>query len=492
MNWPRLRSWQFFTTLATMAMELSWLTPWYALLTSTNAPPTSLQIYAVFGGIYLASYFLAAAMYALRLTSQAQHVVLFFMLVVSVWLGLTGLVFSRAPLASELTLEQQSIGGIDISALSRPVLLSIAGIIFVWRRGSTLAQEWIGPLAGMRAFRTGVVMFLAYGLVISLQSVDFPDLELFMFLFSGLLALGGARLSSLGHLRGGKPLPMNRSWLLGVIVSSGTLIGLTVSIGIFTRVTLSELVVEALHALYDSSARLVMLLVRPFALFMIKIIEWLLTRLLGQNVAGYEILGEEVQNLMTELDQPVEPPAWAADLADWISTILFWGGVILVLVILFNGIVRRSRNRSWDLDEERDSLLSPRDLPQHILSNLRQRIAQALAAFSRLRPGEQLLAAARVRRIYAELLDMSAQLGSPRRDASTPNEFVTVLQGLFPSLYNELNTITNAYLRVRYGEYPESRQEVEVVEAAWERIRARGEEMLSDLRHAAPKRQTQV
>jgi hypothetical protein len=144
------------------------------------------------------------------------------------------------------------------------------------------------------------------------------------------------------------------------------------------------------------------------------------------------------------------------------------------------------------LEEERDALLDPRDLPHLILNNLRQRAAQALAALSRLRPGERLRAAERIRRIYAELLDLSAKLGSPRPAASTPSEFIIVLQGIFSPLYNELNTITHAYLRVRYGELPETRQEVGDVEAAWDKIRVRGEEMLSDLHHATPEPQAQV
>jgi hypothetical protein len=481
-----------------MAMELSVFTPWYLLLTGKRAPTTSARIYLVFGGIFLVSYLLTTVIHALRLTSLIQKIVLFVLLIVSVWLGLTILVFARGSFIYGSALDLQSTGGSDISSFFRPELLVIAGIIIFWRRGASLAQEWIGPRAVMRAFRAGVVIFLLYGLVISLQSVDFPDLELFLFLFSGLLASGGARLSSLGRLRGGKPLPMNRRWLLGIIVLSGILISVTVSIGVLTRVTLLELVSDALRVIIDTSARLFMLLARPVALLIIRIVEWFLMRLslllseAGQNIEQFEEVGEDIQDLMADLDQQVEPPAWAADVGEWISTILVSGVVFLVAVILINGLVRRARSRSWDLDEERDALLDPKDLPQLILNNLRQRAAQALAALSRLRPGERLRAAARIRRIYAELLDLSAKLGSPRPVASTPNEFVIVLQGLFSPLHDELNTITHAYLRVRYGELPETRQEVQDVEAAWDRIRARGEEMLFDLHQTAPKPQVQV
>jgi hypothetical protein len=50
-------------------------------------------------------------------------------------------------------------------------------------------------------------------------------------------------------------------------------------------------------------------------------------------------------------------------------------------------------------------------------------------------------------------------------------KFVPVLDQLFPNRTSEINHITRAYLNVRCGELPESRQEVEAVEAAWKRVR---------------------
>jgi hypothetical protein len=68
------------------------------------------------------------------------------------------------------------------------------------------------------------------------------------------------------------------------------------------------------------------------------------------------------------------------------------------------------------------------------------------------------------------LLDLCAELERPRPKTKTPLEFIPVAFKLFSSLLAELETITQAYIRVRYGELPETEEEVENVEQAWRRI----------------------
>jgi hypothetical protein len=51
---------------------------------------------------------------------------------------------------------------------------------------------------------------------------------------------------------------------------------------------------------------------------------------------------------------------------------------------------------------------------------------------------------------------------------------------LFPASDLDLESITSAYLRIRYGEFPESREEVDQVEAAWKRVRAAGKLLLQE------------
>ena len=144
------------------------------------------------------------------------------------------------------------------------------------------------------------------------------------------------------------------------------------------------------------------------------------------------------------------------------------------------------RRHFWT-DQEEDSLeyqslLDQEDLFGLLRSALRRglgKVADGIGQIMHLRHAKRMLAAARIRRIYARLMDLSAKLNQPRPPSKTPLEFLPELEGIFPTLSMELGTITNAYLRVRYGELPETHQEVEIVETAWKRVRSYGQEKLS-------------
>ena len=90
----------------------------------------------------------------------------------------------------------------------------------------------------------------------------------------------------------------------------------------------------------------------------------------------------------------------------------------------------------------------------------------------------RLIAAARIRRVYAELMALCGRLGEPRAISLTPNEFLPKAGQVFPQHEEELALITRAYVQVRYGEYPESREEVEQVIRAWRQVKQDGARML--------------
>jgi hypothetical protein len=93
----------------------------------------------------------------------------------------------------------------------------------------------------------------------------------------------------------------------------------------------------------------------------------------------------------------------------------------------------------------------------------------------------QALAAARIRRIYAQLMDLAEKLGVSRPASQTPLEYLPRLQSLFPEESGNVSTITDAYLRIRYGELPELDEEVRKVTQAWKQVQANGRKKLSGL-----------
>ncbi len=75
-------------------------------------------------------------------------------------------------------------------------------------------------------------------------------------------------------------------------------------------------------------------------------------------------------------------------------------------------------------------------------------------------------------------MTLCGRLGSPRAISLTPYEFLPHAGELFPGRDQELALITQAYVRVRYGEYPETREELEQVISAWREVKKDGARML--------------
>ena len=101
---------------------------------------------------------------------------------------------------------------------------------------------------------------------------------------------------------------------------------------------------------------------------------------------------------------------------------------------------------------------------------------------SRLEQARRWLAAARIRRVYQQLMDYCAKLDNPRLPAFTPLEFLPELSKLFPEHVAEVTMLTDVYQRVRYGEVPESLEELQTIIAAWNTVKADAEVRVKDRR----------
>jgi hypothetical protein len=155
---------------------------------------------------------------------------------------------------------------------------------------------------------------------------------------------------------------------------------------------------------------------------------------------------------------------------------------LLVLVILLALYIRGKQAQPVPEEEEGSQIdAGEADNP---LQKLLKRLLQGARALRGHNPA-QLLAAARIRQIYRHLMALSKKMGAERPSSITPLEFLPQLNSILPGEDANLHLITNAYLQIRYGEYPETRQEVEAVEAAWKRVRQKGREMIPRRRKQA-------
>ena len=74
-------------------------------------------------------------------------------------------------------------------------------------------------------------------------------------------------------------------------------------------------------------------------------------------------------------------------------------------------------------------------------------------------------------KIYQQMSRIGGEVGYPRGKSQTPYEYLQTLARLWPDHTAEVQLITHAYVRVRYGEFPETKAEFEAIKSAWERVR---------------------
>lgn len=74
-------------------------------------------------------------------------------------------------------------------------------------------------------------------------------------------------------------------------------------------------------------------------------------------------------------------------------------------------------------------------------------------------------------RIYQQMIQISGEIGFPRGNSETPYEYLSTLKSVWPEHLPECQLITQAYVKVRYGEFPETKAEFEAIKSAWERVR---------------------
>jgi hypothetical protein len=80
--------------------------------------------------------------------------------------------------------------------------------------------------------------------------------------------------------------------------------------------------------------------------------------------------------------------------------------------------------------------------------------------------------AASIRRVYGEMCRSAAAAGYPRGPAETPYEYLNTLYSVWPDNHSDTTLITEAYIRVRYGEIPETEKELQEIKSSWQQLSA--------------------
>lgn len=332
-------------------------------------------------------------------------------------------------------------------------------------------------------------MFLGFVFINTLVTGEVPGAFIYLFLFCALMAMGAARISTIGTLRGGGRTPFDRRWLVGMIVASLLVVGFA---ALLAYLASAKGVFQQIGTLiFGLFALLSLAIISPALYFLPSLAERFpaISTSIGKVIETVRDWRNGLMDAVSGIAEQISGLMQKIGVSEWgpsLKPFLLWSIVVGIGALIILSLSRWMRKEQEGRRSETQSLFPAGELFRLLkaaLQNQLRAMGGGLVNAARLRQAQRLRAAARIRRIYAELMDLAEDLGSPRPSALTPLEFLSPLKKVFPLFEAELTDITHAYLRVRYGELPETRQEVNEVEAAWERVRAEGKERLTPKKH---------
>lgn len=458
--------------LAPLALSLmSWVRYW---------PPTLVAVWLLL--VMLIPFNLARLMTAVQIPHKRQQSIMVVALLLMIGFSWRTLLYEPQGAFDFSWLGDFFSNVTDLNSLTWTRDVSVFVLtVFVWFRGIRLANRDFGlNRVGMR-LRVGG-LFLA-PLVLLMSNTLTWDVTPFVLLFflAALTAVALIRVEELEKSSSGLSAALSPRWLVAVFLASLATVLTSGVIGWLVSGRPSDMLAGWLSPLW-TSLRMAFATVANTFVFLIFLvlspfIEWLsglLNRLfaiipddfqLATQPPASELLGTTVPN---ELVEPVTiaglPGSRLVGLLIMLAVVLF---VALALTRLYQQAILAAREGELMVIDDGRSDGRP--------AGLGRRLLQQLGLWRNWR------AAASIRRIYQQMCLTAESVGYPRGRSDTPYEYQTTLAEVWPSHNADVAIITAAYVKVRYGELPETQEELDAIGKAWQRLKQVKPEMAHNM-----------
>jgi len=451
--------------LALGTMEVCIITPLLAAFISSIIPVRPLPITGVFLGAVLAAHYLARVALRLPLHPFLRSTLLGLGMLVSGLLVVHQLLHAQTPLWDPVWLAG-IFRDLQQENLSHDVILFLL-VLFLWWRGLVLAQRRLESKTVVSRFRSGLVMLAVTTIVGGLILPWPPYRFVFVFFFVSLLGIALARAEEVGQQYGGTQSPFDLGWLATLVTAS--LLVLLLAAGVATLLTGENIACFIAPAL-ELQRTLLNVLIYVLA-WVVHIVSVFLFAVFGE--LDLEGLGRLLTPGRSGPPVQPQPPLFTVKQLELARGSGIIAGVLFLLLLVVFSLRRLRARAGRRRGEQRESVWEGVHLSRglrDLLQDGRRRLNEAAAALSHSILS-RLSAGPTIRRIYAHLGALSAELGYPRASYETPYEYLPTLQQSFPDNRDEVARITEAYVAVHYGEVPERPEDLALIQAAWERIR---------------------
>jgi hypothetical protein len=483
----KLNPWREISILMLILMEVCWVTPWFRSLTAATYAVDPLRVFIVIAVIVMIAHLLVRFMDYLHLKKGVRRTSMVIFILIAIFVGIKTMLYPRQNMALLDLLNRPLASFADLRNLIPAEFIVIVTVLVAAWRGLSIAQSHIGPSSVMNHFWVGIIMYVLFIFFNTLITGESPAEFFYLFLFTSLIAMCTARMTVIGMLRGGRLNQINRFWLLGMLLAASLVVGISALLGGFAGNQFSW-IGSFILGIFGGTLILFWIILSPVLSILISLLEKLFNSQLMKNIGNsFSNLDKLIQGLgRNVLDLFGQNPLskFIERYGPIIKTVIFVGIIIALIFGLVTWMaIRLWRDRSRrQIGAEQKSPLEAGNFLEKLLGLLRDGFAGMISSLTQLTDfnrRQRLRAAARIRQVYADLMELCETLGHPRLDAETPLEFLPALSQLFPDLQPETIAITEAYNYVRYGQLPETRQEVDEIEQAWQKIHAAGREIVA-------------
>lgn len=344
------------------------------------------------------------------------------------------------------------------------IFLVTLGVIW---RCLLLARHTIGVLSLRDSFQFGLGALLFYGLFDLNQAIPPAHLQFGLYFLLALVTLGTTRLVEMSLEVGRVQANLRPLWL-------GLILGFAI-LWIACTAGLDRLIFLQQDLIREGAVYLVAVILMV-TVFPLTIIAMGLVDLFIEVIRFLMNLFRDVFSGMRIDINAASPNVQQVPLLNHTINTRPWIVIVLALALLaaiYISFRLVKGRRNWNAVDGMESDLESVDWLDRQRNWFKRNLSQISALFNRrlnLADARKLWAAARIRYIYSRMLALSSRLGEPRPAFATPSEFCPKLQKRLPDAAEDIALITAAYNRIRYGELPETGEEVERVLAAWQKI----------------------
>jgi hypothetical protein len=470
------RTWYELAVAMLLVLEICFIVPWLRAISRGASELSTFQvILLLLVHAYVAH--LASRLFAyLEWPEGLRVAALFGLFIVSLAITLWLLVFGSVGIFSGPGVALPALASMLIRFSSG--LVVILAVLFAWWRGLLAARA--GTVSMQRTnlrFRMGVLLMGLFGIVFIQDKVGMLFEILPVFFGAALLAMALSRADTLESTTRFGRTPFTTGWLVAILFIVGLMLLTGFAANAMLQAPLAQEIVSWLVILLLLVTTIVL---SPLLLIMYYAIWWILAKFFEwfsqTEDAALEFDGvETLQTLVEQLQQEAitetpTPPAWWVENA-WIIQV---GAVILGIALLTILAMRIGKRISARREEmaliEGEDLFSSKGLLDNMRRGL-ERAREMLNVGNLLRSVRREFAASTIRRVYARLLDLAEKQGRSRVPSETPEEFLESLHALFPDYREQSTVITQAYVLVRYGEFPEDLVQPGLVLSSWRDIR---------------------